>query len=67
MKYSTRVPEKNELFLLFSSSDWPEKLNVGPEDLELAAQNSYVVISVYENDQLIGFGALLDYLEIPLC
>ena len=59
MKYTTQVPDQSSLYPLFVESGWNEKLNLSPQDLEQAAQNSYVVIAAYEGEQLVGFGRVI--------
>ena len=56
MNYIDTIPEISRLYPLFVASGWNEKLKLSPEDLDKAVNNSFAVISVYENDELIGFG-----------
>jgi len=59
MIYSNKVPSKNEFYPLYIASGWNESLNLSPDRLETAIINSFAVVSVYENDQLIGFGRVV--------
>ena len=59
MRYTTQIPDTTRLYPLFVESGWNEKLRLSPRDLERAAQNSYVAISVYENEELLGFGRVI--------
>lgn len=59
MIYKDTIPDITELYPLFVDSGWNEKLNLNPQDLDTAVRNSFAVISVYENNELIGFGRLI--------
>ena len=59
MTYTNTIPGSSELYPLFVATGWNEKLNLAAEDLQRAVENSFAVISVYEGDQLIGFGRLV--------
>lgn len=59
MIYKDKVPYKTEIFPLYIASGWNERLNLNPDELEKAIQNSFAVVSVYENDELIGFGRVV--------
>jgi GNAT superfamily N-acetyltransferase len=56
MEYTDKIPSKNEFYPLYTETGWNERLNLNPEELETAIQNSFAVVSVYENNKLIGFG-----------
>jgi len=59
MIYSNRIPEPGEFYPLYSATGWNESLNLSPGELEQAIRNSYRVVSVYEQGQLIGFGRVV--------
>jgi GNAT superfamily N-acetyltransferase len=59
MQYTYKIPNKSEFYPLYIATGWNESLNLSPEDLEQAIGNSFCVVSVYEKDQLIGFGRVV--------
>lgn len=59
MKYTDQIPDKAELFPLFNATGWNDSLQLSADELEHAIENSFAVISVYENDHLIGFGRVV--------
>ena len=59
MKYTDQIPDKAELFPLFNATGWNDSLRLSAEELEHAIENSFAVISVYENNHLIGFGRVV--------
>ncbi len=59
MRYTTQIPSKDQLYPLFVESGWNEKLKLNAQDLKQAADNSYVVISVFDQQQLVGFGRVI--------
>lgn len=59
MQYSDKIPDKTEFYPLYTATGWNERLNLGPQQLEQAIHNSFCVISVYQKDQLIGFGRVV--------
>ncbi len=59
MQFIDKVPDKSEFYPLYITSGWNESLKLNPEQLDIAINNSFAVISVYENTQLIGFGRLV--------
>jgi GNAT superfamily N-acetyltransferase len=56
MEYKDKIPFKTEFYPLYTQTGWIESLNLSPEELEVAIQNSFAVVSVYNEGQLIGFG-----------
>jgi len=59
MQYTHKIPSKTEFYPLYRATGWNESLNLSPDQLEQAINNSFAVISVYENSQLIGFGRVV--------
>ncbi|MBT4077715.1 MAG: GNAT family N-acetyltransferase [Gammaproteobacteria bacterium] len=59
MQYTDKIPDKSEFYPLYVSSGWNQSLMLSAEQLEQAVKNSFSVISVYENNQLIGFGRIV--------
>ncbi len=56
MEYKDKIPSKTEFYPLYTETGWNERLNLSPDELEKAIHNSFAVVSVYENNKLIGFG-----------
>jgi GNAT superfamily N-acetyltransferase len=54
-----KLPNKDEYFSLFSTTGWNDKYQLGPEELERANQNSWLVVSAYEDEKLVGFGRVV--------
>lgn len=59
MKYTDQIPDKTELYPLYNATGWNDSLQLSADELEHAIENSFAVISVYENDHLIGFGRVV--------
>lgn len=59
IKYSNKIPDKSEFYPLYVQTGWIENLDLNPEQLQKAIHNSYFVVSVYDNDTLIGFGRVV--------
>ena len=59
MKFTEELPTAEQFFELFETTGWNEKYELSKEDLFLALKNSWYSISVFENDQLIGFGRII--------
>lgn len=54
-----QLPDKNEYFSLFVTTGWNENYKAGPDDLERVNQNSWFVISAYDENKLVGFGRVV--------
>jgi len=59
MKYSEKLPTENQFFELFDTTGWNTKYELSKEELYIALKNSWYTISVFNNDQLIGFGRII--------
>jgi len=59
MQFTHKIPTKTEFYPLYVATGWNESLQLSPEDLEKAIDNSFCVVSVYEKNQLIGFGRVV--------
>jgi N-acetylglutamate synthase-like GNAT family acetyltransferase len=59
MEYKDKIPFKSEFYPLYIATGWNERLKLNPDELELAIKNSFAVVSVYEGDELIGFGRVV--------
>ena len=59
---SEQLPDKNEYFSLFVTTGWNENYKASPDDLERVNQNSWLVVSAYDENTLVGFGRVVtDY------
>jgi GNAT superfamily N-acetyltransferase len=56
---SEQVPDKNEYFSLFVTTGWNEDYKASPDDLERTNQNSWLTISAYDENRLVGFGRVV--------
>ena len=54
-----QLPDKQEYFSLFNTTGWNKNYKVSPEDLERANQNSWLVVSAYDGNKLVGFGRVV--------
>ena len=59
MIYSNKIPSKDEFYPLYIATGWNESLSLSPQDLELALKSSYGVVSVYDGEELVGFGRIV--------
>lgn len=51
-----QLPDRNEYFSLFVTTGWNSEYQASPNDLETANRNSWLVVSAYDGDRLVGFG-----------
>jgi GNAT superfamily N-acetyltransferase len=54
-----QLPNKDEYFTLFETTGWNEEYQLDPDDLERANNNSWLVVSAYDGDKLVGFGRVV--------
>lgn len=59
MEYKDKIPLKTEFYPLYIATGWNERLQLNPDELDKAIHNSFAVVSVYKNDELIGFGRVV--------
>jgi len=59
MKYTEELPTADQFFGLFETTGWNEKYELNSEELYTALKNSWYSISVFDNNQLIGFGRII--------
>ncbi len=59
MEYKDKIPFKTEFYPLYIATGWNERLQLSPDELKKAIHNSFAVVSVYEHDELIGFGRVV--------
>jgi ribosomal protein S18 acetylase RimI-like enzyme len=54
-----QLPNKDEYFSLFITTGWNKNYKASPDDLERANQNSWLVVSAYDENKLVGFGRVV--------
>ena len=54
-----QLPDKGEYFLLFNTTGWNKDYKASAADLEKANQNSWLVVSAYDGNKLVGFGRVV--------
>lgn len=59
MIYSEKRPTSEQFFNLFETTGWNDKYELSIDELYEALNNSWFSISVFDNDQLIGFGRII--------
>ena len=57
--YSTELPATDKYFELFGTTGRNEEYKLTKEELALAISNSYLTISAYYKQRLVGFGRLV--------
>jgi GNAT superfamily N-acetyltransferase len=56
---SDQLPDKNEYFSLFITTGWNTSYKASPDELEKTNKNSWLIISAYEENKLVGFGRVV--------
>lgn len=56
---SEKIPSEDHFFDLFETTGWNTKYELSKEELFAALKNSWYCISVYDQDELIGFGRII--------
>jgi GNAT superfamily N-acetyltransferase len=56
---SNQLPDKHEYFSLFLTTGWNAGYGATADDLERANQHSWLHISAYDGDRLVGFGRVV--------
>ncbi len=54
-----QLPGKDEYFALFNTTGWNQEYQASPDDLERANRNSWLVVSAYDENRLVGFGRVV--------
>ncbi|MDR1594867.1 MAG: GNAT family N-acetyltransferase [Prevotellaceae bacterium] len=58
-KYLNKIPDKNSFYRLFETTGWNQEEKKSKDELYSAIQKSWFNISVYDEDNLIGFGRII--------
>ena len=59
IEYRSEVPAPADYAALFETTGWNAKYHASPADLIRAASNSWLVLTAYDRDRLVGFGRVL--------
>lgn len=59
IKYEFALPDQDQLFQLYENDGWNEFLKLPKEKLHKAMEQSWLVISAYDGDCLIGTGRII--------
>lgn len=54
-----QLPDKDEYFFLFTTTGWNEDYQVSANDLDRANRSSWLVVSAYDENKLVGFGRVM--------
>jgi len=57
--FSSDLPCQDDLFELYSELGWADFLKIAPEQLHKAMEQSYIVVSAYADDKLVGTGRVV--------
>ena len=57
--YSEKAPDREAYFALFETTGWNGKYKATASDLATVIRNSWYTLSVYDDEQLVGFGRVL--------
>jgi ribosomal protein S18 acetylase RimI-like enzyme len=61
---SEELPKKMEYFSLFETAGWNLDYKASPEELETANRNSWLTLSAFDDDKLVGFGRVVTDLTL---
>jgi len=56
---SEQLPDKQEYFNLFITTGWNQQYQASPEQVEQANRNSWLTVSAYDEEKLVGFGRVV--------
>ncbi|MCS0669883.1 GNAT family N-acetyltransferase [Cytobacillus firmus] len=59
IKYEFAIPDQDQLFQLYENDGWNEYLKLPKEKLHKAMEQSWLVISAYDGECLIGTGRII--------
>jgi GNAT superfamily N-acetyltransferase len=57
--YNESLPLKDQYYELFESSGWNEDYQFTPEEVYQAIKNSWYMVSVFDGEQLVGYGRVI--------
>jgi GNAT superfamily N-acetyltransferase len=59
VRYEISVPAKEGFYRLFETTGWNEKYRLTVDELAAALENSWVCVSAYDGEVVIGFGRIV--------
>ncbi len=59
IRLSEQLPDKHEYFDLFITTGWNQQYQASPEEVEQANRNSWLTVSAYDEEKLVGFGRVV--------
>jgi len=59
IEYKEQLPDLDNYWDLFNTTSWNDKYKFNKSDIGNAIENSWYVISVYNENKLIGFGRVI--------
>jgi ribosomal protein S18 acetylase RimI-like enzyme len=59
MKLSEKLPAREHFFSLFETTGWNTKYELTKDELYAALKNSWYCISIYDQNNLVGFGRII--------
>ena len=52
-------PSKEDYFKLYKTTPWFKEYKLNAEDLYKSLQNSFIMVTAYDSDRLVGFGRII--------
>jgi len=56
---STKLPDASEYYRLYETTGWNDEYHLTCDELFHSLQNSYYSVSIYDEDDLVGFGRVV--------
>ncbi|MCL2874374.1 MAG: GNAT family N-acetyltransferase [Defluviitaleaceae bacterium] len=57
--FTEEIPKAQSLYELYDELDWNNFLKLSPEQLERATEQSFMSLSAYDGDRLVGTGRIV--------
>ncbi len=67
MEFVFERPELDTFYSLFAETGWNKVMKLQPEDWDTALNHQFLVLCVYEEDELIGFGRVISDQRVYAC
>ena len=59
MNITEKIPTAEQFYELFETTGWNTKYELSKDELYMALKKSWYCVSVFDNNQLIGFGRII--------
>ncbi|MFC2151546.1 GNAT family N-acetyltransferase [Bacteroidota bacterium] len=59
MKYIEKLPTTEQFFKLFETTGWNKNYKLNKDEYYVALKNSWYSISVFDKEELVGFGRII--------